>query len=325
MGTTIVALLSGALVVMEPATFPFILFVDLWFLGYHHVISTYTRLAFDPAARREHWLFLYVLPPAILVFVIALAFLIGEWVVASVYLYWQWLHYTRQSWGVQQAYRRKSSELVTENEHLTKAAFYLLPLWGILYRSYQDPALFLGMEVRVIPVPLIVVQIVGAAAVLTSLGWVAQRIMAHRRGAAPKAHSFYMLSHALVFTTGYLVIDDITYGWLVINIWHNAQYVLFVWLFNTKKYRNGITEEAPFLSKISQPKNWWMYFGVCIGIATVVYAGIDYSTSSLATALPITLIVYQSLNFHHYVVDSFIWKLRKPALQKTLDLGTPSA
>ncbi len=38
-----------------------------------------------------------------------------------------------------------------------------------------------------------------------------------------------------------------------------------------------------------------------------------------AIALP-SIIIYQTINFHHYVVDGLIWKARKPLLRKTLGL-----
>ena len=66
-------------------------------------------------------------------------------------------------------------------------------------------------------------------------------------------HTLYPLSHFAVFATGYLWIGDITYGWLAINVWHNAQYILFVWLFNTRRFKDGVDPEARFLSYISQP------------------------------------------------------------------------
>ncbi len=39
-GTTAIAVASGALVVMDPRLFVPILLLDLWLLGYHHVIAT---------------------------------------------------------------------------------------------------------------------------------------------------------------------------------------------------------------------------------------------------------------------------------------------
>ena len=321
-GIALIALASVAAVIAQPNLFLPILLLDLWFLGYHHVISTYTRLCFDRKSTRENRFFLIGLPPIVIAVVFSLAYGVGLWSIATIYFYWQWLHYTRQSWGVQQAYRRKSPFSLRENEQIAKAAFYLIPLWGILYRSYQDPGTFIGMELRVMPVPLLLVQIVALAALVTTAIWIWQRTQAFIRGEGPFAHTAYVASHITVFTTGYLLIDDITYGWLTINIWHNAQYVLFVWLYNTNKFRHGQDPSAGFLSKISQPGNWWIYFGVCLAISSLLYSSIDKVTSAYeALAIPIALVVYQSINFHHYIVDSFIWKLRKPSIRKNLDLA----
>ncbi len=321
-GTTAVAVLSGALVVMDARLFLPILMLDLWLLGYHHVISTYTRLCFDRESTTQHKFLLLWLPVLVFGATLALAMGIGLWVLGSVYLYWQWFHYTRQSWGVGQVYRRKSGGLVREDERLTKAMFYLLPLWGILYRSWQAPEMFLGLEVRVIPVPGWAVDIVAAAAIATLALWVFLRAKAFLRGEGPVAHTLYMASHITVFAIGYIAIEDVTYGWLVINVWHNAQYVLFVWLFNTNRYSTGVDKKAPFLSWISQAKNWWRYFAVCLAITTAVYGGVSiFGPYFLALGLPSLIVIYLTLNFHHYIVDSLIWKVRKAPLQKTLGLS----
>ena len=39
-----------------------------------------------------------------------------------------------------------------------------------------------------------------------------------------------------------------------------------------------------------------------------------------AIALP-TIIIYQTINFHHYIVDGLIWKARKKPMRKTLGLA----
>jgi hypothetical protein len=36
--------------------------------------------------------------------------------------------------------------------------------------------------------------------------------------------------------------------------------------------------------------------------------------------LSATIVLYQIVNFHHYIVDSSIWKVRKPKMQETLGL-----
>ncbi len=321
-GITFVAVLSGVLVSLDSRLFAPILVLDLWLLGYHHVIATYTRLCFDRESFRQHRFVLLWLPFLVLGATLALAMGLGLWVIGSVYLYWQWFHYTRQSWGVSQVYRRRSGGLVNEGEGLTKAMFYLLPLWGILHRSWQAPEQFLGLEVRVIPVPGWLADGVGIVALATLGLWMILRARAFMRGEGPVAHTLYMASHVAVFSVGYLVIDDVTHGWLVINIWHNAQYVLFVWLFNTNRFRDGPDPKAAFLSRISQAKNWWRYFAVCLGITTVVYVGLaSFGPVLVGIGLPSMIVIYQAMNFHHYIVDSMIWKARKAPMRKTLGLS----
>src|SRR5687767_7401682 len=40
-------LAAAAVVAVDMRLFPLLLAADLWLLGYHHVVATYTRLAFD--------------------------------------------------------------------------------------------------------------------------------------------------------------------------------------------------------------------------------------------------------------------------------------
>ena len=320
-GTAALGLASGAAVLANPGLFPLILMLDLWLLGYHHVISTYTRLCFDGQSLRQHRFLVFVLPVLVLAGVIAAAAGFGLWVLGSVYLYWQWFHYTRQSWGVSQVYRRKAQGAEMESERFLKWVFYLLPATGILYRSHQQPEVFLGLEVRVLPVPEFAVWMFAAATAISLAGFAWSRFMMWRRGTLPVVHTAYMVSHIVVFGVGYLLIEDITFGWLVINVWHNAQYIFFVWMFNNKKHGGGIDPSARFLSTISQTKNWPVYLLVCLVISTTIYAGIALGAGLLAAIAVPAIVIYQTINFHHYIVDGLIWKARKAPMQKTLGLS----
>jgi hypothetical protein len=322
-GVALVALASGAVVVARPELFALVLFLDLWLLGYHHVVSTFTRLTFDLESLREHRSLVTWVPVVVVGGVLGAAALLGGWILATTYLYWQWFHYTRQSYGIERAYRRKAAgTAITGDPRLARWALYLLPLWGILYRSYQAPAAFLGVELKVLPVPRLVVTAVAVLAVAALAGWAAQLASALLAGERPGAHTLYVVSHVAVFSVGYLVIEDINHGWLVVNVWHNAQYILFVWMFNNNRFRAGESPRAPFLSALSQTRRWPLYVAVCLGISTVLYFGLERSLRAFAaeSALPLFLIAYMAINFHHYVVDGLIWKLRKKPLRQTLDL-----
>lgn len=318
-GIAVLALLSGCAVVLEPRFFFPILLADLWLLGYHHVVATYTRLCFDRQSLHAHRFLVYGLPPIILAAVCILVFTVGVWVLATAYLYWQWYHYTRQSWGISQVYRRKSGGLMAENRHLSTAVFYLLPLWGILRRSHQDPELFLGLELRVFPVPEAAVAVVGTAALIGLGWWITTRVAAWYRGHLAPAHTLYMISHFTIFYVAYIAIDHIDHGWLVVNVWHNAQYIVFVWLFNNNRFRSGADPKAKFLSTISQEQNLWLYFAVCFGLSTLIYMTIS---NVIAAFLPLTIVIYQTINFHHYVVDGVIWKVRQKPMQQVLRITT---
>ncbi len=320
-GLPAVASMTGLVIVWQPQLFYPILIFDLWFLGYHHVISTYTRLCFDRKSFAEHWPLVVVLLPLITIGTLAVAYAVGLWVIVSIYFYWQWFHYTRQSWGISRAYRGKEPGALYEDGWVEQAIFYALPVLGILYRSNQDPGLFIDMELKVVPVPSAEVHAVAAGTIVLLGFWTFRRIQAWREGRLAAVHTLYMLSHFAIFAIGYLAIENVTYGWLVINMWHNAQYILFVWMFNTRRFKDGINPEARFLSYISQPERLWLYLATCVLITGVIYWGVVRTIDHLFFAgLAATIVLYQIVNFHHYVVDSRIWKVRKPPIRKTLGL-----
>lgn len=291
---------------------------DLWLLSYPHVLATYTRLCFDRESFRAYRGLVTWLPLVMLATTLGLAGTFGAWVLTTTYFYWQWWHYARQSWGIAQIYRRKAGADSVGPERLYQAAFFLLPLWGVLHRSQQGDTRFLGMPLRVIPVADPIVTVVAAAAVVALVAWSATRVAAWLRGELAVTHTLYVASHVAVFAVGYLVIPAVTSGWLAMNVWHNAQYSLFVWHFNNKRFANGIDPSAPSLSTLCQTRNAWRYAITCLALSTAAYGGLQ--TFGLAT-----IAVMQAINFHHYVVDGVIWKVRRRPLQETLGLASRAA
>lgn len=316
-GLPTAGILTGLFVTWQPDAFWPILIFDLWFLGYHHVVSTYTRLCFDKQTFRQSRFLIFGLLPLVAVATLALAVSVGLWAIVSIYFYWQWFHYARQSWGISRAYRGKERAALYEEGWIDQAIFWALPVLGVLHRSYQDPHLFIGLELRVIPVPEWLMSGSVAATVVLLAYWIVRRVQAWRSGRLSAAHTLYMLSHFAVFGFAYILIEDITYGWLAINIWHNAQYILFVWMFNTRRFKDGIDPEARFLSYISQPHRLWLYLLTCVGITGVVYwAVLGTLNAWLFAGLSATIVLYQIVNFHHYVVDAMIWKGRKAPVRQ---------
>ena len=171
--------------------------------------------------------------------------------------------------------------------------------------------------------------LVVAAGVFTFavLAWcLAHTIHAWINDSLPKVHTLYVCTHLIVFGVGYLAIDNINHGWLVLNVWHNCQYILTVWMFNQNRFKGGIDQRHKFLSYLSQRNNLPIYLGVCLLISTVVYSSLSYSlnliTALTATSLPLFAIVFQAINFHHYVVDAVIWKVRRKPVRENFGIAT---
>lgn len=326
-GLALLALASGAAVTAQPGLFWPILTLDLWLLGYHHVIATFTRLTFDRESFREHRSLILYLPWAVATAVLAIALTAGLWLLVSVYLYWQWFHYARQSEGIAKAYAGRSTNMEIGNARIARLAFYSVPVAGILNVSARAPDEFLFMPVRTLPVPdwLATAAMIASAILVTA--WLGYQVRAwrHKRLAGP--YVAYVTSHFVVFAVAYIGLKEINYGWLAINMWHNAQYILFVWLFNNRRFNGALDAKRMFLSTISQTGRFPLYIAVCLTLSTAIYLLVDrLGVDALGNALGISaavaaVIIYQTLNFHHYVVDAMIWKLRKPALRSKLGLA----
>ncbi|MFP4314455.1 MAG: hypothetical protein ACLFR0_09050 [Alphaproteobacteria bacterium] len=326
-GVLVLAVASGLIVSFYPALFVPILFIDLWFLGYHHVIATFTKLAGTKEDRAQNWFLIYPLPVFVLLAVVGLAAFIGIWSVVTIYLFWQWYHYTRQSWGISAFYRRKAGLQVisARRQYLSQAAFWAVPVWGILYRCAQGWDTFLFNPVWVFPVPWIVVDIAGVITAALLLYWCYERYCDYKLGQLSVAMTGFQLSHFAIFYVGYIAIENINYGWLAANIWHNAQYILFVWLYNTNRFKHVDAGGKHALAWVSQrkPLRILAYFTACLLCTTIVYYGLQSTINIVfatneALLLAVAIITFQTINFHHYVVDSVIWKARNKTHQRVM-------
>jgi hypothetical protein len=162
-------------------------------------------------------------------------------------------------------------------------------------------------------------------AFVTIAWWLAQTLKSLIQGTLPIAHTLYVASHLTIFGLGYIAIQDINHGWLVLTVWHNCQYILTVWMFNNNRFKNTVDAKHRFLSTISQRNRMVTYFAVCLVISTVLYSFIQFSLGRVvlatATSLPLFAIVFQAINFHHYLVDAVIWKVRRKPVRENFGIA----
>lgn len=312
-GVLAVALVMGGVAAARPALFPAVLALDVWLFAYPHVTSTYTRIAFDRESARRHWFLLLGLPPLVVGATAAIAALWGVRGLFTAYFIGQTYHYTRQSYGIARAYRRTAAG-APSSDLLSDAVVYAVPLWGLLHRAAERPAEFYDNPVALPPVPPVAAHVAGVLACGACVVWAAREAARLRRGELRAGHASFVLSHVLVTGLGYVVISGITSGWLFVNVWHNAQYLLFVWAFNARRFEGRRDPAKRLLSHLCQPRNAWQYALVCVGVGAALYAALGELGERISVAaLPVVLVLHLSVNFHHYLVDGVIWKTRSPA------------
>ncbi|MBY5991771.1 hypothetical protein [Ferrimonas balearica] len=321
LGIPVLAILTAYYALYRPEHFIRILTLDLFFLGYHHVIATYTRLSYYQDRPEEMRFLVYYLPAMVLAAVSLTALAGFSWVIFTLYLHWQWWHYTRQSEGISKSLQFKTG---SDNQHggLARAVFYLVPLTAFLAMSARQPETFLFTKVWTLPVPGPLLWALVTVTGLSALWWLVGALRGLFQGQVSPAHLLYLLSHHGVYLVAYVLIEDITIGWLAINIWHNFQYILFVWHFNANRFREGVDPKHRVISWLVQPRMALVYAAFCILATALFYGAVDGALGLLQphTSLPLVLIAYQSINFHHYIVDSYIWKIRRKEVKRTIGL-----
>jgi len=312
-------LTATIIAVGNPGLFGFLLVADLWFLGYHHVVATYTRLAFDRQTLSRNRFLAIDLLIIVMTCVALIIFFAGVWVIATAFLYVQWFHYMRQGYGINRMFFRNTPRGREPNarDFIVDAVIYLVPIFGIAYRSATLPGVFLGSPTKALVLPQPVLFALGAAAAAAVVIWLVRTTVEIVRGEVDRYYVGFTLSHVAIFLSAYVLVEDANTGWLGINIWHNLQYVLVVWMVNAKRYAGGVDPQARFLSTISQPTRVWAYFGTCLAISTVIYFNLDqFIKLVLGGGLAAAVAIYMGINFHHYVVDALIWKRRRVAPQR---------
>lgn len=315
-GAPFVALASLAVVLVQPTLLLPILMLDLWLLGYHHVIATYTRIGLDRESWSKHWALVVVLPPVVFAAVLLIGWTGGATVLMTIYFYWLWFHYVRQSEGVSKAYAVQGGHRFISDDRLLRLTFYLVPTAAVLQISQTGGGLLLGVEVWAYQLPAPWLHAVWAAAGSALLLSARKLYVWYRAGEVSAHYSLFWLSHHLMFVVSYGLVRDLTTAWLCLNIWHNLQYLSFVWLSHEKRFKGSVSPRAKVLSTLVLPRNLWMYVLGCLALTFAFYLGAERVVAIVGTGLGVSMtlavtMVYQTINFHHYIVDAIIWRRPK--------------
>ena len=338
LGTASIALFLGMLAMTSATMFMAVLFIDIWLFANPHVIATFSRIAFDRVHGRKHWFLLYLLPPLVLIGVTIAALAYGAEGLFTFYFIAQTYHVTRQSFGISRAYLKSNHEN-SRTDYLSEGLIYLIPLWGLAHRCGQSPVEFLGYSISLPEVPPIAVESISLLSIIWLSIWLIKTIYSAYRKALHSNHSLFVASHVFISFTSFIACENIAEGWLIFNIWHNVQYLLFVWVQNVRRFSqppyvseksNGkltgfelTTNICPFsLANMSRKGRIIPYYLLLVIIGAVLYQGLTLAGEQLAwLGLPTVLVLHFTFNYHHYLVDGIIWK--KPGFIQRIFAFTP--
>jgi hypothetical protein len=320
LGVTALAFGFGLAAWLSPVLFLPLLAVHTWAFSFDHVIATFTRLVGTPEDRRAWRFLIWGLPLVMLAATFAAGQLGGVVVIASAYFFLQWFHTVRQSWGIAQHYRRAAGGISEDPQWLSELTMWSVPVWGLLSRCAEDYDEFLWMPVSLPVVPRAVVSAAGAASAALLLVFLWTRVSLWRHGKLSAQHTLFVATHFAVFGAAYVFIDDLHAGWLLVNVWHNVQYLAYVWMRNRARFAEGVRADARILSWLCQPgvTRGFLYFGACLALSTPLFWGIYAVTGGVDRWLgqgivSASLVFALALNFHHYTVDALIWRRRAGA------------
>lgn len=290
---------------VSPAMLIYVVLVDVWLFANPHLVATYTRIGASIASIRRHWFLIFPLPALVFAGVVAIALAYEAAGLITLYFIAQTYHVARQSFGIARAQRRAQSAAFRP-DRLSEALVYLFPAWGLLVRCAEAPEAFLGYPIQLPAVPVQAGDAAGLVALACAAWWLQRQWRAAAAGHIDWRHDAFVASHVGIFFVAHVWITDITLGWLIVNLWHNIQYLLFVWSRNTQR-------EPPLRSGA---RGLWRnaagYGGFCLAVGAALYLCAEWAGAQLLwLGLPTVLIAHFTLNFHHYLVDGVIWKRKR--------------
>lgn len=224
----------------------------------------------------------------------------------ALYLTWSPFHYAAQAYGLACMYHYRSGGILDTVERRLVYWTCMLPF---LHTFIADPTTGLGWflpHAVLVVHPSLQLLILQVSFVLEILTFVAPLIVAARllvRG----RQGLPLISWLIIFTNGI--------WWLTLNffqafvwatVFHGLQYLAIVTIFHAK-------EQVGLPTNRHSPQYHVLWFyGVCVVLGYLLFQVWPYAYvfagSGMAEAVLTSAAV---INIHHFVVDHYIWRLRK--------------
>ena len=267
-----------------------------------HFAASTVRLYTKPRAREEHRFLTAGLPLVTLLalfLAVLLAAPLGRHVFA-LYMTWSPFHYSAQAYGLAMLYCYRSGASPTDDDRRLLRTACLVPF----LRAFLDSP-GAGVEwfapAWMLDLPAATVLRQGFVAVLSALTfavpviWIAGLV----RRQAPRVPFISLL---VVLSNGlWFVVLRYIDAFAVATVFHGLQYLAVVTVFHVKDHPRGgwLAQTAGF-------------YAACLGLGYLLFNAWPYAFVGMGFGLAESmLLVVAAINIHHFIVDAYIWRLRK--------------
>ncbi len=303
--------------------------LTLTFLGSYlfadtHTAATYMRIYENKESRRQFHFYAKILPFfSLALFACALAK--PEVAGACVYVHAMWVyqHYTAQSFGMSLIYCYKRGYIMTKLENTVFRWFMLFLAFTVISRTLTQKE-FSPSSIWTVPVPFWHLPIelyyfsLASLVILSGILFVliVRKFLVEKRALPFPATLLVALTAAIGLSTGYANAFFWIYG---PQFFHGSQYVAVSLAYHLKERHlvkgvKGSEIAALFLTKDALR---WMAIAMSAGI--FIYVGVPKFFEALGFSfIAVSTTMTACINFHHFLSDAAIWRLRDPNCRKIL-------
>jgi hypothetical protein len=305
-------------------------FLVVLLLGQHifadaHNAATHLRIWGSEEDRRRFafyrtWLTFSCLP----LFLFGLLYPPATSVFVYLYLIAVYWHYAAQAFGISLIYCAKRGYMMTTGERKIYRGFFLslaaLVIVRFLTFRQLSPSVWFGVPIPFWgPLPLPVYRLSQLCFAIYALGFaaiIAKKLLRERK--------VYPLPSAMIVTTilGLGLILGPANGllWLYVPaFFHGSQYLAVCLTYFLKE--RGVPEQRAFqqMGRLLFSAPAVKFFALAVASGCLFYVAVPYSLSRLGFDFALVAgLVLAIINYHHFITDAAIWRLRDPRYRKLL-------
>lgn len=302
-------------------------FIGNYLFADSHTIATYMRIYSTAENRKRFHLYCYVLPWASLfLFICCLAYPQAAGLCVYIHMMWVFQHYVGQTFGIsliycyKRGYFFKSYERETYRWFMHSLSFFVITRI-LCFRDYS-PLNFFGIRLPFFAVPQIWNEIAMVCFVGMSIAFVSVVIAKYVR----EKQLIPIPTLCLICT---ILAIGASAGFANSLIWlygppffHGSQYLAVSLGFYLKEKglsEGRIAEVGSHLLREFVSPAGLRYWGMVISAGIALYVGIPTVLNAYGFEIVIVATIIQAcVNFHHFVTDAAVWRLKDPISRKVL-------